>query len=474
MKLSLYLSLFLLPFFSLSQNNKDFDSIYARGEKYLHTSFDSCSNSVHKLRLISDLNDLQRIKIDILETKAKSQFQSIDSSRSILTNCLEKICQSYPKNTTQKAEILILLGSLNSSNSNTDEGIPQLHEALGLLNSHEDKDLKHYCILMIAEAHRVKKQFKIGFDLLNDLREESDLSVRNKCNLYGRLASYYDECVTGALSYNEARFNRQDSTFKYTKLSTQIADRNNLMGLKASSYNQLGHFIMHYRSEADSAVFYLSQAAETFKELGDYANYVNVSNNLTWAYQKKALFQKAISTGKNLLSIRKGEEYPQIYRKTYQYLSDSHDSIDDHKLAKKYLERVYAIEKDLFRMYLNKEVTGLTTKYNYELKEAQLAEEKHKSNFRLTLFLGIFLITIILLIVTIVVNRLRKMVYMQKQTLLRDQNTILENNITCQNKSLTINALRFVQNNKLLDEISERLSAVEYLKKAELKVINIG
>ena len=279
---------------------------------------------------------------------------------------------------------------MNSSNSNIDEGIPELLEALDLLRKSDNKDLKHYCILRIAEAHRVKKQFKIGFDLLYDLLKESGLSVRNRCNLYGRLASYYEECNTGASDYNQPNFNRLDSTFKYTRLSAQIADQYNLKGLKASSCNQLGHFMMHYRSEADSAVFYLSQTAQTFKELGDYANYVNVSNNLTCAYQIKGQFQKAITTGKHLLTIRKGKEYPQIYRKTYQYLSDSYDSIGDYRLAKKYLERVYAIEKGLFKTYLNKEVTAITTKYNYELKESQLAEEQHKSHLRMSLFLVSF------------------------------------------------------------------------------------
>lgn len=469
MKLSLFLSLFLLPFISYSQTSAEFDSIYARGEKYLHTNFDSCAICIDQLKNLPSLKDLQRIRIELLETQAKSQLQSIDTTKLILNKCLEKLSQTYPENVTQKAEILILLGSLDSSNSNVDEGIPELLEALDLLDKSENRDLKHYCILSIVEAHRVKKQFKIGFDLLYDLLKESDLSVRNRCNLYGRLASYYEECITGESEYNRPNFNRLDSIFKYTHLSAQVAEQYNLKGLKASSYNQLGHFIMHYRSKVDSAVFYLTDAAQTFKELGDYANYVNVSNNLTCAYLKNGQFQKAIATGKHLLDIRKREEYPQIYRKTYQYLSDSHDSIGDYRIAKKYLERVYAIEKGLFKTYLNKEVTALTTKYNYELKEAQLAEEQQKSHFRLALFMGIFLITIILLIVAIVVNRLRKMVYMQKQTLLKNKNVILQNNIIHHNKTLTMNALRFVQNDNLLNEISQQVGAMEYLKKADLK-----
>ncbi|MGZ2369157.1 LuxR C-terminal-related transcriptional regulator [Ancylomarina sp. YFZ004] len=469
MKLSLYLSLFFLPFFSLSQSNTDFDLIYDRGEASLISNFDSCSNSIEHLKNLPDLNNLQRIRIEFLETKAKCQLQSIDTTMLILNKCLEKLSQSYPENMTQKAEILMLLGSMNSSNSNVCVGIPQLMAAQELFLKTDDRNKQHYCRIRIAEAHRVKKQFKIGFDLLYDLLKERDLSVQNRCNLYGRLASYYDECVTGAFNYNEPSFNRLDSTFKYTKLSAQIAEQYNFKGLKASSYNQLGHFMMHYRSEIDSAVIFLSQAAQTFKELGDYANYVNTSNNINSAYQKKGQFHKAIATSKHLLTIRKGEEYPQIYRKTYKHLSDSYDSIGDYRLAKKYLERVYAIEKGLFKTYLNKEVTALTTKYNYELKEAQLAEEQHKSHFRLALFLGIFLITIILLIVAIVVNRLRKMVYMQKQHLLINKNSILQNNIIHHNKTLTMNALRFVQNDNLLNEISQQVGAMEYLKKADLK-----
>lgn len=469
MKLSLYLFLFFLPFFSLSQTNTDFDSIYARGEQYLHTNFDSCLNSIDHLKKLPDLNDLQKIRIEFLEANAKCQQQSIDTTKLILTNCLEEINQTYPDNKIVKAKILMLLGSIKSSNSNVDEGIPELLEALELLKKSENIDLKHYCILKITEAHRVKKQFKIGFDLLYDLLKESGLSVRNRCNLYGRLASFYEECITGESEYNIPNFNRLDSIFKYTSLSAQIAEQYNLKSLKASSYNQLGHFMMHYRLEPDTAVFYLRRAAQTFKELDDYPNYVNVSNNLTCAYQKKGQFQKAITTGKQLLGIRKGEEYPQIYRKTYQYLSDSYDSIGDYHLAKKYLEKVYFVEKSLFKSYLDKEVTALTTKYNYELKEAQLSEERHKGHFRLTLFIGIFLITITLLIVAIVINRLRKMVFLQKQNQMKNKNAILQNNIIHHNKTLTMNALRFVQNDNLLNEISLKVGAMEYLKKADLK-----
>lgn len=470
MKLIQLFFFILFPIFSYSQSKENFDQLYQKGEEFIFSSCDSCLSLVKQLKSIPNLNNLQKIRVKILETEAKCQLQSIDTINLILSNCLNTLKQNYPENTIVKAKILMLLGSINSSNSNVYEGIPELLEALELLEKSKNKNLKYYCILRIAEAHRIKKQFKIGFDLLYDLLEEkNNLSVRNRCNLYGRLASFYEECITGESDYNRANFNRIDSIFKYTCLSVQIAEQYNLRGLKASSYNQLGHFMMHYRSEVDTAVLYLRNAAQTYKELGCYANYVNVCNNLTYAYQIKGQFQKAITTGIHLLDIRKREEYPQIYRKTYQYLSDSNDSIGHYSLAKKYLEKAYSIEKKLFKTYLNKEVTALTTKYNYKLKEAQLAEEQHKSHFRLTLFLGIFLITIILLIVAIVVNRLRKMVFMQKQTLLKNKNVILQNNIIHHNKTLTMNALRFVQNDNLLNEISQQVGGMEHLKKVDLK-----
>lgn len=469
MKLTQLFFFILFPIFSYSQAKDNFDQIYQKGEKYLIDNSDSCLSSVQRLKNIPNLTVLQKIRIEFLETKAKCKLQSIDTTKLILINCLEEINQNCPKHTIVKAEILMLLGSINSANSNVDEGIPELLKALNLVNKTENKDLKHYCILRIAEAYRVKKQFKIGFDLLYDLLKESDLSVRNRCNLYGRLASFYEECITGESEYNIPNFNRQDSIFKYTNLSVQVAEQFNLKGLKASSYNQLGHFMVHYISEVDSAVFYLSQAAQSFKELDDYANYVNVSNNLTCAYQKKGQFQKAIITSKQLLDIRKGKEYPQIYRKTYQYLSDSYDSIGNYRLAKKYLEQMYSIEKDLFKTYLNKEVTALTAKYNYKLKESQLAEEKHKNHVRLLLFLGIVVIASILLIISIVINRLRKMVFIQKQQQMKNKNIILQNNIMCHNKELTTNALRLAQNDNLLNEISQQVGAMEYLKKADLK-----
>lgn len=468
MKLILFPFLFLFPIFSYAQTDKDFENIYERGENYLYWNYDSCLNCIETLRVLPNISNLQKIKIDLLETQANCQIFSIDSSRNILNNCLTKLSKIHGKNEDLKARLLILLGAINSSNSNVHEGIPQLMKAWKILQDSDDTNLRDYCRIKIAEAHRVKKQFRIGFDLLYTLLKDQNLSQRNRASLYSRMAAYYDECKTGEVNFTRSSCSPQDSTLKYSNLSLQLAQKNNYKDLMALANNQIGHLVLN-ELNVDSAVIFLRKARKMFNDLAYKIDYVNTCNNLTFAYQKKGQFQKAISLGKSLLEIRNRNEYPQIYRKTYRFLSNSYDSIGDYRLAKKYLEKVYSVEKSLFKSYLNKEVTALTTKYNYELKEAQLAEEKHKSNFRLTFFIGIFLITIILLIFAIVLNRLRKMTFLQKENQMKNQNAILKNNIMYHNKTLTMNALRFVQNDNLLNEISQRVGAMEYLKKADLK-----
>ncbi len=469
MKLIVSTLVILFSFVAYSQNNTDFNSIYQRGEDNLYCSFDSCLNNMQQLKALPNLNNLQKIRIDLLETQAKYQLLPIDSSKIILTNCFKRLSQLEEKDEKLRAELLILLGSINSANSDVTEGIPQLMKAQELLLKTDDLNKQHYCSIKIAEAHRVKKQFKIGFDILYSTLDQPNISHRNRAYAYSRMAAYYDECKTGEVNFTNSSCNPLDSTLKYSNLSLQLAQKYKYKDLMALADNQIGHYLMHYESDVDSAVICLKRAEIMFNDLAYTIDYVNASNNLTWAYQKKGQFQKAIATGEHLLEIRKGEEYPQIYRKTFQFLSDAHDSIGDYLLAKKYLEKVYRVEKQLFKTYLNKEVTALTTKYNYELREAQLAEEKHKGNLRMILFLAVFLITITLLIVAIVVNRLRKMVFIQKQYLLKNKNVILQNNIIHHSKALTMNALRFVQNDKLLEEISERLSTVEYLKTSDVK-----
>ncbi|MFA9371736.1 MAG: hypothetical protein ACERIH_08510 [Labilibaculum antarcticum] len=469
MKLILLSLLLLFPFYTYSQSNEDFEQIYWKGEENLFFSFDSCINNVEQLKVLPNLSNLQEIRIDLLEIQAKYQLLPIDSSKIILANCFKRLSQLEEKDDKLKAELLILLGSINSANSNISEGIPQLMEAQELLLKTDDLNKQHYCSIKIAEAHRVKKQFKIGFDILYSTLDQPHISHRNRAYAYSRMAAYYEECKTGEVNFANSSCNPLDSTLKYSNLSFKLAQKYKYKDLLALANNQIGHYLMHYESDVDSAVICLRRAEIMFNDLAYTIDYVNASNNLTWAYQKKGQFKKAIATGKHLLEIRKDEEYPQIYRKTYRFLSNSHDSIGNYRIAKIYLEKAYATEKDLFKTYLNKEVTALTTKYNYELKEAQLADEKHKSNFRLTLFVGIFLITITLLMVAVVVNRLRKMVFIQKQQQLKNRNYILQNNLINHNKTLIMNALRFVQNDNLINEISLQVGALEYLNKGDLK-----
>ena len=466
MKLIQFILLLLLPFITYSQTNKDFEPIYQEGEQALFFSYDSCITSVQQLKELSDLNNIQKIRIDLLEIEAKCQKQSVASSKIKIDDCLERLSKTDLKDEPLRAKLLILKGSINSSNSNIYEGIPQLMEALELLENSDCHDLKDYCRIKIAEAYRVKKQYKIGFDLLHTTINQSDLSPRNRAYAYSRLAAYFNESTARKI---HSRPNIDDSISKYSGLSREISEKYNFRDFIASSYNETGLNVINMNGDCDTAISYLNKSVDLFRALAYDIDYVNASNNLTWAYLKKGEFQKAIATGKHLLTIRNEKEYPQIYRRTYQLLSDSHDSIGEYRLGKKYLEQVYTIEKNLFKTYLNREVTSLSAKYNYKLKEAQLDEERQKSHFRLTLFIGIFLITVILLMVAIVMNRLRKMTFIQKQQQMKNENSILQNNIICHNKELTSNALRFVQNDNLLNEISQQVGAMEYLKKNDLK-----
>ncbi|WP_372754607.1 hypothetical protein [Labilibaculum sp.] len=469
MKLKFFFLFIIIPIFSYPQSKGEFEQIYSKGEEYLHINYDSCINCVLDLKRLTNKSELQIIRIDLLDLQANYQILSIDSSQKIVNNCLKRLSKIEGDHHDLKARLLILIGAINSANSNVYEGIPQLMEAWTLLENSEDNNLREYCRISIVEAHRVKKQFKIGFDLLYTTLKQPELSDRNRAFAYSRLAAYYEECGTGEVDFSNTSCNPLDSTLFYSERSLELAQKCDHRDLMALAYNQIGHYILHKTTKYDSAIVYLSKAVKIFKELGYYADYVNTSNNLSNAYLKKGDFTNAILIGDQLLSERQGKEYPQIYRKTYQFLSDSYDSIGNYKLSKKYFKQVYLIEKNLFKTYLNKEVTALSTKYNYQLKEAQLSEEKQKSNYRLTLFLGIFIIIITLLIIAIVINRMRKMSFMQKQQQLKSKNAILQNNIIHQNKTLTMNTLRFVKNNSLLNEISQQVGAMEYLNKADLK-----
>jgi len=471
-KITIIILVLFNTYYLHAQNPINFKHEIEKANKYLFLNNDTSINCLSKIKSLSNLNSLQTLEISFLDAQIHSQRRPVSKTKEIFETCLSKIKEKKIDKPKFKARILISLGGINASNSELNTGLPQLHEALALLKNTKDKNLITHCKLRIIEAHRVKKQFGIGFKMINKLIDEGNLSPRNKTCLYGRLSAYYAECEDEFIEIK----NRRDSVYKYSKLSLILAEKHKFVDYIASVYNEIGTNILLQKGSTDLALEKLYSAAKLFKNLAYKADYANTYNNITLAYLKKGKFRKTIKIGLDLLKNRTANEYPQIYRKTNQYLSDSYDSIGNYRLSKQYLEEVYKIEKKLFTSYLNKEITSITTKYNFELQEIKTEEERkaHRdqllsSKNKIGALISILVLFVLLLILTITISRLRKRNYDQAQKLLNNKNELLENNIIHQNKTLTANALKFILYNNLFDEISINLTNIEYVNKSEVK-----
>ena len=84
MKLTQIILFLLLPIFTYSQKNNEFEQTYNEGERCLNFSYDSCSQCIQNLKELPSNSELQKIRIDLLESKANCQVLSIDSSKNIL------------------------------------------------------------------------------------------------------------------------------------------------------------------------------------------------------------------------------------------------------------------------------------------------------------------------------------------------------------------------------------------------------
>jgi len=462
---------FILNGLLCSQNHSEFENYYSKGEEFLFQNYDSCNVYLSKLKSIKDLNDVQKVKTNLLAAMANRQLWSVDRIRSSLNKSLTILRKQPVQQKELETEVLILLGSVNAANSNIDQGIPQLVEAMSILEKSDNKNLIDYCQLQIAEAHRVKKQFKTGYNILNRIITNDQISEYNRAYAYNRLAPFFYEWSRRNFPFKSPI----DSIIKYSNLCLEIAERNKYKVLMSSSYNELG-LQYYYKEDLKRSLFYYSSSIKIFKELRWDVDIVNTSNNIMQIHLKKGDYKKALVFGKRSLNQRKGGEYPQIFRKTYHFIAKAYQGLGMYQEALSAMEKVYDIEKMLFERYTDKTVTELITKYNYKLKEAETEQEKHlrlaekrKNNFNTAILISVLVIVFTLLFVSLVVSKLRKKVFKQKQDLLKKRNEILHTNFIYNNKRLTVEALRMIQYDQLLQETTEKLSAVAYLKKTEIK-----
>ncbi len=469
----------LLPA-SYAQGNILSNPYYIKALEYLNIQNDTSQKYIALLNKRTTLSCNDKSELKYLEVLSTVQSSPLDSSIGKLNIELDKLHKCNPDNPDLKSKLLILTGSLYASNSDIDKGINLILQADSLLIGSENKDLKDLCTIRLIEAHRIKKQFKIGFRLLYRILNDKNLSQRNRASAYGRMAAYYNECsIEDICAKNNAITiqNKIDSILKYSYKSLKLAQSHNYNDLIAAAYNEIGQQLIHANAPIDSSIVCLEKASALFKEINYVIDGVNTSNNLMFAYVRNQQFNMAIKLGNKLLQNRVADEYPQIYRRTYNLLSDAYCGINEYKKAKEYTDEAYKIDKFLFEHYLDKETTALALKYDYQLKEAELKHEQSlrirqekENRLKIIVLISSLLIVIILMFFLNFFFRIRKKLYAQKQTLLNQKNEILNNKLSYQNKVLTVSALRVMQYGVLFDEISKDLNQIEYVNKIDFTI----
>jgi DNA-binding CsgD family transcriptional regulator len=458
-----------------AQGNILSNPYYIKALEYLNIQNDTSQKYITLLKKRTNLNCNDKSELKYLEVLSTVQSSPLDSSIEKLNIELDKLHKCNSDNPDLKSKLLILTGSLYASNSDIDKGINLILQADSLLSGSENKDLKDLCRIKLIEAHRIKKQFKIGFRLLYRILDKKNLSERNRASAYGRMAAYYNECSIEDICAKNNAFtiqNKIDSILKYSYISLKLAQTHSYKDLIAAAYNEIGQQLIHANAPVDSSFVCLEKASVLFKEINYIIDGVNTSNNLMFAYVKNQQFNTAIELGNSLLKNRVADEYPQIYRRTYTILSDAYSALKEYKKAKECIEKAYEIDKTLFNVYLNKQTTALALKYDYDLKETELKHEqnlriieKKDNRFKVAVLISILLLLSAFIVILVFLFQLRKKIYAQKQDLLSKNNEILNNKLTYQNKLLTVNTLFIMKYNVIFDEISEDLRKLEYINK---------
>lgn len=362
-------------------------------------------------------------------------------------------------------------------------GIALAHNYLGLISNsiNDRKNALNY----FYKAIKINKSIKNYEGLIGN---------------YNNLANYYlNEDIKLALKY----YQEAQKLLPKNKSDWKSAVINMNIGLIFSSDDP---DFFNY----DSAIYYYLNSLESFKAINDSVNLSNLYNNLGVLYETKENLKAALDNyeksinikialddkfeiartrmniGNVLLKQKKYKESLEQYEKSLElaeYLGDPNRKMNLYSNMVKAKMGIGQVEEAsiLFQEYNHlrdslfdsekmQEVKDLETKYETELKEAEIKEQQlaiEQKNFQKNLFLGFSIALVILIISTI-------WFFIQKQEYLKKLKNEEIANMKTEQELKELNAMMHGQEEErnriasdLHDRLGARLSSIKLLFQSE-------
>jgi len=325
-------------------------------------------------------------------------------------------------------------------NSKPDEGVIILSNIIQNINT--SKRTKTEAKIKLAEAYRLKKEFRKGEELLIFLLKNHEINDSDKAYIYNRLAAIIAENQHLPIS-------RYHKVIEYSNKSLKISKKLKWEKLILLSLNEIGHAAFVF---GDTALAHknLRIALKGFRKQRDTLNFANTSINLSFLYSKYFHNYKAAkSILDSTLAFCNCNDHLNMKMRIFLKYADLYEKIYDYKKATYYYKQVRILQKEDFLNRMDKNINRIAASYGLQIKDFKLKQaqkEYHYKKNQNTFLIILSIVLISLVILLLVLFDLRKKVLKQKTALINTENEKLRLEIESKNKELISNALILSQN----------------------------
>lgn len=292
-------------------------------------------------------------------------------------------------------------------------------------------DTRHLCSILVSEAYRQKRDYEKGIDLIYSLLEKTTLSNRNRAHAYNRMAALYNE-------WDKRPSGSKDSTEKYSLLCIEIAQKNGMTNLLATSQNELG-YIFRLRKEFDQAIQYCRSAYDNFNQLQQYPDAINAAINLCGAYLSTGQLNRGLALIDSAEALSDEKQYTSLYMRLYLRKSDLHYAKKEYRKAFYALKKARGLQEAYFKQRMDKQINEMSAKYDLQLKEQQIQQAENENRIQRQqklLVLSLLIVLAIVFAITLYNFRLKRKIRAQKQALVEKENSELKTNLKLKEQEL--------------------------------------
>jgi len=449
------------------------------------TELDSISTAkpnlaIELLESYESLTDLQRNYIFIKSSENLGHYKNVDSAIVFTLNNVE-----FPSDSNLYFEILKIYSDEKKISDDFTTALKILYDLFEFSERRKDT-LKLISIhASLGELYRATESFDLGLTYLKKGEELSKAYGKTPKRLIARIFN------RRAAIFLQGKTNL-DSVEVLSQKVIQIAKQLGDKDMEANSSNELGYLYMNLGNP--KAEFYLNNAISNWDEIGYSIYATNARLNLSRFYNLNGKFEDAIFLLLKTLEQVENSEWQWERGSYYEVLSVSYAGNKEFELAFKYSNLAREILLDVSEKQYNEKLALLATELEVEKKEKEIiskqkeidlakienAQSKEERKYLFWFLIIAISIVLVLLLLSILANNQRlklreqqainintnnklKELVSQKETLLKEVNHRVKNNLS------VLAGLLYLQQKELKNE-----EAINILKESQIRINTIA